>query len=147
MGTRLEEFRKRREQLNDKVLAADHLGIKRFFNLDTRAYEPVDDLGGRPVAPNGEEMPTSAGCGTLRQLGCMLRRFGEHHLELDPSTVECLESSWSELCASSISGRSIDDRIELVAHRPPMLRPTELGAGTGVTRSTFPPLPPPSVVT
>jgi len=39
MGTRLDEFRKRREALNEKVLSADHLGIKRFFNLDSRAYE------------------------------------------------------------------------------------------------------------
>jgi len=39
MSTRLDEFRKRRERLNEKILAAEHLGIKRFFNLDTRAYE------------------------------------------------------------------------------------------------------------
>ena len=37
--SRIEEFRRRREALNERILAADHLGIKRFFNLDTRAYE------------------------------------------------------------------------------------------------------------
>jgi AhpD family alkylhydroperoxidase len=34
----LEEFRKYREKMNEKILSADHLGIKRFFNLDTQAY-------------------------------------------------------------------------------------------------------------
>ena len=37
--SRIDEFRRRREELNRKVLAAGHLGIKRFFNLDSRAYE------------------------------------------------------------------------------------------------------------
>lgn len=34
----LEEFRKYREKMNAEILGADHLGIKRFFNLDTQAY-------------------------------------------------------------------------------------------------------------
>lgn len=34
----LTEFRKYREQMNEKILGSDHLGIKRFFNLDTQAY-------------------------------------------------------------------------------------------------------------
>lgn len=34
----LNEFRKYREKMNEKILGADHLGIKRFFNLDTQAY-------------------------------------------------------------------------------------------------------------
>ena len=34
----LEEFRKYREKMNGKILGANHLGIKRFFNLDTQAY-------------------------------------------------------------------------------------------------------------
>lgn len=34
----LEEFRKYRGKMNEKILGADHLGIKRFFNLDTQAY-------------------------------------------------------------------------------------------------------------
>ena len=35
----LEEFRRYRERMNKRILAADHLNIKRFFALDTRAYE------------------------------------------------------------------------------------------------------------
>ena len=34
----LDEFRSFRERMNAKILAADHLGIKRFFALDTQAY-------------------------------------------------------------------------------------------------------------
>jgi len=34
----LEQYRKYREKMNEKILGADHLGIKRFFNLDTQAY-------------------------------------------------------------------------------------------------------------
>lgn len=39
MTSRLDEFRKHREKMNEKILASDHLGIKRFFNLDTMAYK------------------------------------------------------------------------------------------------------------
>ena len=38
MSSRLEQFRLYREKMNDKILASGHLGIKRFFNLDTAAY-------------------------------------------------------------------------------------------------------------
>jgi len=35
---RLEEFRQYRERMNERILSAGHLGINRFFNLDTVAY-------------------------------------------------------------------------------------------------------------
>jgi AhpD family alkylhydroperoxidase len=38
MSSRLEEFRAYREKMNEKILASGHVGIKRFFNLDTAAY-------------------------------------------------------------------------------------------------------------
>lgn len=38
MSSRLEPFRLYREKMNDKILSSGHLGIKRFFNLDTAAY-------------------------------------------------------------------------------------------------------------
>lgn len=37
--TDLEEFRSYRERMNDRILSAGNLGIKRFFALDSRAYE------------------------------------------------------------------------------------------------------------
>ena len=39
MSERLAEFRRFREAMNERILDADHREIKRFFALDTRAYE------------------------------------------------------------------------------------------------------------
>jgi len=38
MTTRLEEFESYRTRMNERIAQIDHLGIKRFFNLDTNAY-------------------------------------------------------------------------------------------------------------
>lgn len=35
---RLQLFREKREEQNEKVLGLGHLGIKRFFNMDTNTY-------------------------------------------------------------------------------------------------------------
>lgn len=39
MMSRLDEFRAYRARMNERIFATDHLGIKRFFNLDTAAYQ------------------------------------------------------------------------------------------------------------
>ncbi len=39
MTTRIDEFQAYRQRMNERILEADHLGIKRFFNLDTNAYK------------------------------------------------------------------------------------------------------------
>jgi AhpD family alkylhydroperoxidase len=36
----IEEFRRFRERMNDRILEAGNLEIKRFFALDSRTYEP-----------------------------------------------------------------------------------------------------------
>lgn len=38
-NNRLAEFRKEREEANEKIFDLDHLGIKRFFNLDSNTYK------------------------------------------------------------------------------------------------------------
>ena len=38
-NNRLAQFRKEREEANDKIFDLDHLGIKRFFNLDNNTYK------------------------------------------------------------------------------------------------------------
>ena len=40
----LEHFRSERARMNKKILDEDHLGVKRFFNLDSNAYRdgPLD---------------------------------------------------------------------------------------------------------
>lgn len=39
MTRRLAEFRQYRDKMNERILAAENLSIKRFFTLDTKAYE------------------------------------------------------------------------------------------------------------
>jgi AhpD family alkylhydroperoxidase len=39
MSNRLEEFEQYRARMNERIMEIDHLGIKRFFNLDTSAYK------------------------------------------------------------------------------------------------------------
>ena len=39
MSERLKEFREFRERMNSRILESGNLDIKRFFALDTRAYE------------------------------------------------------------------------------------------------------------
>jgi AhpD family alkylhydroperoxidase len=36
--SRLDDYRAYRQRMNERILDADNLGIKRFFNLDTAAY-------------------------------------------------------------------------------------------------------------
>ena len=45
MSERLKEFREFREKMNARILESDNLEIKRFFALDSRAY----DEGALPV--------------------------------------------------------------------------------------------------
>jgi AhpD family alkylhydroperoxidase len=40
MHDTLQDFKKYREKMNEKILASGNQQIQRFFNLDTRAYEP-----------------------------------------------------------------------------------------------------------
>ena len=39
MTHRLQEFRVFREKMNERIFSQKHLGINRFFTLDTKAYE------------------------------------------------------------------------------------------------------------
>lgn len=39
MTDRLEAFERYREKMNERIASIDHLGIKRFYNLDTKAYQ------------------------------------------------------------------------------------------------------------
>lgn len=35
---KLDDFRANRQRMNEKIMNLDHLGVKRFFNLDTNTY-------------------------------------------------------------------------------------------------------------
>jgi AhpD family alkylhydroperoxidase len=38
MTSRIDDFQAYRERMNERILGCGHLGIKRFFNLDSSAY-------------------------------------------------------------------------------------------------------------
>ena len=40
MAGRLDEYRKFRERMNQRILSVDNRAIKRFFGVDTLTYEP-----------------------------------------------------------------------------------------------------------
>jgi AhpD family alkylhydroperoxidase len=76
---RLEEFRKYRERMNAKILGSEHLGIKRFFALDTQAYAD----GALPGKT--KELLGLAASAVLRCNDCI-----DYHL------VQCVEAGYSD---------------------------------------------------
>ena len=67
---RLQQFREKRSAANDKIFDLDHLGIKRFFNLDTRAYKDG------ALAGKTKELLGLVASATLRCNDCI-----DYHLE------------------------------------------------------------------
>ncbi len=78
MNTRLDEFEAYRLRMNERIMAADHLGIKRFFNLDTKAYED----GALPT--NTKELLGLVASAVLRCNDCI-----DYHL------IQCVEAGFS----------------------------------------------------
>lgn len=76
---RLEEFRRHRERMNERILGAGHLGLKRFFNLDTNAYRD-GALDGRT-----KELLGLVASAVLRCNDCI-----DYHLD------RCAEAGWSD---------------------------------------------------
>ena len=77
--TRLDEFRDYRLRMNDRIMVADHLGIKRFFNLDTAAYND-----GALDAKTKELLGLVAST-VLRCNDCI-----DYHL------IQCVEAGWTD---------------------------------------------------
>jgi AhpD family alkylhydroperoxidase len=79
MGTRLDEFRAYRTRMNERIFQIDHLGIKRFFNLDTAAYrEGVLDA-------KTKELLGLAASTVLRCNDCI-----DYHL------LQCVDAGWKD---------------------------------------------------
>ncbi len=74
-----EQFRRDRERQNDRILAAGHLGLKRFFALDSAAYRD-GALPGR----NKELLGLTASM-VLRCNDCI-----DYHLD------RCVATGWSD---------------------------------------------------
>ena len=79
MSTRLDEFQDFRLRMNERILGTGHLGIKRFFNLDTKAYED----GALPA--NTKELLGLVASAVLRCNDCI-----DYHL------IQCVEMGFSD---------------------------------------------------
>lgn len=77
--TRLDEFRAYRAKMNDRIGEIDHLGIKRFFSLDSGAY--------RDQALNGKtkELLGLVASTVLRCNDCI-----DYHLD------QCVNVGWTD---------------------------------------------------
>jgi AhpD family alkylhydroperoxidase len=79
MPTRLDDFRAYRQRMNDRILETNHLGVKRFFNLDTNAYHD-GALDGKT-----KELLGLAASAVLRCNDCI-----DYHL------IQCVEAGWTD---------------------------------------------------
>ena len=79
MVDRLADFEQYRERMNDRIDTIDHLGIKRFFNLDTKAYQD-GALDGRT-----KELLGLVASMVLRCNDCI-----DYHI------IQCVDVGWSD---------------------------------------------------
>ena len=79
MATKLDEFRTYRTKMNDRIGQIDHLGIKRFFNLDTSAYKDAA-LDGKT-----KELLGLVASAVLRCNDCI-----DYHL------LQCVDAGWKD---------------------------------------------------
>jgi AhpD family alkylhydroperoxidase len=79
MSSRLADFKAYRERMNDRILEMDHLGIKRFFNLDTAAYRDG------ALDTKTKELLGLVASTVLRCNDCI-----DYHL------IQCIKAGWSD---------------------------------------------------
>ncbi len=93
---RLEEFRKNRRVMNDKVLELDHLGVKRFFNLDSNTYKDG------PLSGQTKELLGLVASAVLRCNDCI-----DYHLEQCAITGSTKDEIVDALNVALVVGGSI----------------------------------------
>jgi len=79
MRSRLADFRAYRERMNERIFEVDHLGIKRFFNLDTAAYRDGT------LDTKTKELLGLVASTVLRCNDCI-----DYHI------IQCLEVGWKD---------------------------------------------------
>lgn len=79
MNDRLEDFETYRYKMNERIDAIDHLGIKRFFNLDTKAY---DDGA---LSAKTKELLGLVASMVLRCNDCI-----DYHI------IQCVDAGWTD---------------------------------------------------
>ncbi|MCC5906363.1 MAG: carboxymuconolactone decarboxylase family protein [Balneolaceae bacterium] len=94
--SRLEQFRKNREIMNDKVMGLEHLGVKRFFNLDTNTYK------NGALSAQTKELLGLVASAVLRCNDCI-----DYHLEQCAKTGSTKEEIVDALNVALIVGGSI----------------------------------------
>jgi len=77
--TSLDKYREYRIRMNERIAQIDHLGIKRFFNLDTTAYHD-----GALDSKTKELLGLVASC-VLRCNDCI-----DYHL------IQCIDAGWKD---------------------------------------------------
>ncbi|MCK5315265.1 MAG: carboxymuconolactone decarboxylase family protein [Anaerolineales bacterium] len=79
MTTSLDDFRDYRTRMNARIREIDHLGIKRFFNLDTAAYRDG------PLDSKTKELLGLVASTVLRCNDCI-----DYHL------IQCVGAGWTD---------------------------------------------------
>lgn len=79
MASRLAEYRAYRSQMNERIFQIDHRGIKRFFNLDTAAYQDG------ALDPKTKELLGLVASAVLRCNDCI-----DYHL------IQCVDAGWDD---------------------------------------------------
>ncbi len=79
MTDRLQEFEDYRQKMNDRIAMIDHLGIKRFFNLDTRAYHDGE------LSSKTKELLGLVASLVLRCNDCI-----DYHI------IQCVDAGWED---------------------------------------------------
>jgi len=79
MSNRLDEFQTHRTRMNERIAELNHLGINRFFNLDTNAYKD----GALPGKT--KELLGLAASMVLRCNDCI-----DYHI------LQCVEAGWTD---------------------------------------------------
>lgn len=92
----LQKFREQREEMNEKILDLNHLGIKRFFNLDSNTYKE----GALPTQT--KELLGLVASTVLRCNDCI-----DYHLEQCAKTGSSKEEIIESLNVALIVGGSI----------------------------------------
>jgi len=77
MATKLDDFRTYRAKMNERIADIDHLGIKRFFNLDGAAYKDG------ALDTKTKELLGLVASAVLRCNDCI-----DYHL------IQCIEAGW-----------------------------------------------------
>ena len=75
----MDDFRDYRTRMNERIFEIDHLGIKRFFRLDSATYEPG------ALDPKTKELLGLVASAVLRCNDCI-----DYHLE------QCVTLGWTD---------------------------------------------------